>query len=283
MKTVLETLKSGSGYLEKHGVEKGRLNMQWLLAEVLDCDRMEVYLQFDRPLEESELVKLRELVRRRSGGEPLQYILGWIEFHGLRFVCDKRALVPRPETEELVALILQHPEWVPDGGLLADVGCGSGVIALCLASVWRDRGIRVHAFDISTEALELAGENRRSLDLDEPVELRRNDLLGGVDDEYALIAANLPYIQADEMAGLEREVRHDPPLALNGGADGLDLVRKLVDQAPSRLSEGGRLILEIGYDQGAAVQRLIENNAGFSGCILQSDLSGHPRFIIAEC
>ena len=213
MKTVLEVLDSTAKFFAGKGVESPRLNIEWLLAHVLGKKRMELYLEFDRPLSDRELDPLRDLVKRRAQGVPLQHLLGTVEFHGRTFLSDSRALIPRPETEHLVELVLKLP--LPDEARCVDVGTGSGVIALTLAAE-RPR-VRVQAVDRSPNALKLARENAEKLTLTERVEFLQGDLLGPCEGPLDLVAANLPYVPSSDIAGLSREVQHDPMMALDGG------------------------------------------------------------------
>jgi len=242
---VLEVLQSSTEYFRKRGIESPRLNAEHLLAHVLKRKRIELYLEFERELTEDELAPLRELVRRRGQGEPLQHLLGTVEFAGQIFLCDKRALVPRPETEQLVELLKsQAPN--PQSQIL-DVGTGSGVIALSLAAHFPEAVVT--AMDISEEALALARENAERLGLTTRVEFLRSDLLLYVNHVYDLIVANLPYVANNDRDTLSREVAHDPEVALFGGERGDEIVRRLIDQAPARLAPGGLLALEVGIGQ----------------------------------
>jgi release factor glutamine methyltransferase len=273
MKTVLEVIQSTTAYFARNGVESPRLNIEHLLAHVLGNKRMDLYLEFDRSLSDADLKPLRELVRRRAQGEPLQHLLGTADFNGRVFVCDKRALVPRPETEQLVALTLA--DGVAERVL--DVGTGSGVIALTLAAEWP--AADVLAVDVSSEALALAGENADRLGLGVRVRFLQSDLLAGVTGEFDLLIANLPYIDSAVVQTLTREVLSDPVSALDGGDGGLDLLRRLIPQATRHLR--GRLALEIGHDQGEAMQALLAAH-NYRDIRVRSDYQERHRFVFAK-
>ena len=272
--TVLEVLNAATLYLKKQEVESPRLNAEHLLAHALGRKRrMDLYLEFDRPLGEAERAPLRELVRKRAEGVPLQHLLGTVEFLGNEFLCDARGLIPRPETEELVELVLGM---APEAMAFLDVGTGSGVIALSIAL--KRPGAEVAACDVSKDALALASENRARLGLEGRVRFFESDLLEGVEGEFDVVVANLPYIPGGEIAGLSREVRHDPLAALDGGADGLRLVERLVETLPGRLRAGGLVALEIGYDQAERVEAMLRAR-GFSGVAAHKDHQGVGRFV----
>lgn len=243
--TLLDVLQSTTGYLSQRGIESPRLNAEHLLAHVLKRKRIELYLEFERTLTEEELAPLREIVRRRGQGEPLQHLLGTVEFAGRIFLCDNRALVPRPETEQLVGLLKTR---IPQpASRILDVGTGSGVIALSLAANFPEA--KITATDISEEALALARENSARLELQDKVAFVKGDLLAEITGAFDLIAANLPYVPAVDRPILSREVLHDPEIAVFGGERGDELVRKLIDAAPGHLSLGGLLALEVGIGQ----------------------------------
>ena len=274
VKTVLEVLESTAKYFADRGVESPRLNIDLLLAHVLGIKRrMDLYMVFDRPLNGQELDALREFVKRRSAGEPLQHLLGTVEFHGREFLCDRRALVPRPETERLVELLLKLP--LPEDARCVDVGTGSGIIALTLAA--ERPAFRVQAVDRSGNALRLAQDNAKRLNLTERVELLQSDLLAACAGPYDLVAANLPYIPAGDIAGLSREVQHDPMIALDGGADGLELVARCVAQAHERLAPGGRIALEMMARHDPDVV-LLDIGAGFADVESVRDYQEAERF-----
>ena len=276
MMTVLEVLNAATSYLQKQGVESPRLNAEHLLAHALGmAKRMDLYLAFDRPLGEKERAPLRELVKRRSEGVPLQHLLGTVEFLGYEFLCDSRGLIPRPETEELVELVLKS---APDAKSFLDVGTGSGVIALTLAL--KKPEAHVVACDLSSQALALAGENRARHGLESRVELISSDLLSSVQGTFDAIVANLPYIPAAEIPGLAREVLHDPVSALDGGNDGLRLIERLLDQLPTHLTPSGLIALEIGHDQSEKVTSLLKKRA-FHEVLAHADHQGRKRFVTA--
>ncbi|GAA5131298.1 peptide chain release factor N(5)-glutamine methyltransferase [Luteolibacter yonseiensis] len=276
MSTVLETIDGGTRYLEKRGIEDARRNMQMLVAHQLDCTRMQLYTQFDRPIDESDLAPLRVNLKKRGEGIPLQHLLGKVWFHKLEFKTDARALIPRPETEELAEFILQWDLSV-DSQVL-DMGCGSGVLGLTLAS--ERPGWQVTLADISPDALALARENAAAQEIPN-ARFLQSDLFSAVDSSFDGIVANLPYVPDSERATISREVRHDPELALFSGHDGLDLIRRFIPDAFHRLNPGGWLALEIGHDQASQVAGILDA-CGFTDIEVKTDLSGIARFPFAR-
>ena len=276
MKSVLETINGGAAYLDKRGVEDARRNMEHLLAQRLSCSRMQLYTQFDRPLDEVELAPLREVLKKRGEGVPLQHLLGEIHFLGRDFICDGRGLIPRPETEELVEIILGQLPLAPME--ILDVGCGSGVLGLSLAGERPES--QVTLVDISPEALELTKENAVKLGITN-VRILPSDLLGGVEGKFDLIAANLPYVPSGEAATMARELAHDPALALFSGPEGMDLLERFIPAAFGSLKPGGRLALEIGHDQASQVLLCLEKS-GFTEIKIRKDFCGISRFPFAK-
>ena len=275
--TVLELLQRTAGFFQKNGVESPRLNAEHLLAHILKRKRIELYLEFERELTETELAPLRELVRRRGQGEPLQHLLGTVEFAGQTFLCDKRALVPRPETEQLVELLQSKIE--NRESKILDVGTGSGVIALSLAAKFPEA--KVTATDVSDDALELARENASRLGLTSRVEFLSGDLLLYVNHVYDLIVANLPYVALTDRATLSREVLRDPEVALFGGERGDEIVRKLIDEARSHLKPGGLLALELGVGQAEDLAAaMAEKN--YHDIKTEADYAGVIRFLFGR-
>jgi release factor glutamine methyltransferase len=276
--TVLEVLQSTTAYFKKRDIESPRLNAEHLLAHTLQRRRIELYLEFERPLAETELAPLRELVRRRGQGEPLQHLLGTAEFAGRVFLCDKRALVPRPETEELVERIIQstinhHPSTI------LDVGTGSGVIALTLAAQFPEA--EVDAVDISDDALALARENAARLDLQRRVRFAQGNLLTEVKGAFDLIVANLPYVATSDRPALSREVLHDPAVAVFAGERGDELVRELISAARDRLRPDGMLALEIGIGQADNLASLLAEK-NYHDIALIRDYCGVTRFLFGR-
>jgi release factor glutamine methyltransferase len=275
--TVLEILQSSTDYFKRHKIENPRLNAEHLLAHVLGRTRMELYLEFERALGETELRPLRELVRRRGQGEPLQHLLGTVEFCGLVFAVDKRAMIPRPETEQLVELLQSKIK--NRKSRIVDVGTGSGVIALSLAAKFPQA--QVWAVDVSEEALALARENAAHLNLSDRVELLKSNLFQNLHERFDLIVANLPYISMQDRPSLAPEVLHDPEIALFGGERGDELIHKLIEQAPSRLRPSGLLALEVGLSQAEAISGLLTKK-NYHDIESKNDYLGVKRFLFAR-
>jgi release factor glutamine methyltransferase len=280
MLTVLEIIRKTTEYFAARSVESPRLNAELLVGHALGKKRMQLYLEFERPLAETELEKIRPLVRRRAQHEPLQYILGETEFAGVKLRVDRRALIPRPETELLVELVTAR--WGADrSGRLLDLGTGSGAIALALAS--SRPGLQITATDASDAALELARENAVNLGLTEKVTFARADWYEGLDGPaFDVVVSNPPYLTADETAATAPEVRDFEPAGALTAADGgvADLAR-IIAGAPARLAPGGFLALETGPGQH---ERLISlaRQAGFSRVESRRDLTGRDRFVLAD-
>ena len=282
MKTIQEILTSGTAYLENRGIEGARHSMQSLMVHVLGCNRTWLYLHYEDPLSEEKLVPLRELLKRRGKGEPLQHLLGCTEFFRREFRTDSRALIPRPETEELVEFALQMAPR-RNGMRVLDMGCGSGIIGITLALELAKQQPEVVMADISDAALALTLENATALGA--RVKTYRSDLFAAWDspaegavqppDEFDLVLANLPYIPTGE--ALSTEVLYDPSLALFGGDDGLDIVKRFVREAMPHLSSRALVMLEVGHDQGEATRAIMEE-LGYQNTRVLTDMSGKARF-----
>jgi release factor glutamine methyltransferase len=279
--TLLELLRWTTGYLGEKAVPEPRLTAELLLAGTLGFKRLELYLQFERPLREEELAEFKARLRRRVRREPLQYIEGRAAFRELELEVDRRVLIPRPETEVLVGEVL---DWAGSREALhvLDVGTGSGAIALSLAV--EGRFGRIVATDVSADALEVARSNHRRAAPGTLVEFREGSVYAPVAGErFDVIVSNPPYIGLTEAESLEPEVRQwEPREALFSGRDGLDTVAALVAGAPAHLRPGGLLALEIGAGQAERVTALVRGVAGFGEPRLRRDLAGRERFVIAE-
>jgi release factor glutamine methyltransferase len=271
--TTLKILTWTKEYLAAKGVENARLEAEWLLCEALALNRMGLYLNFDKPLQESELVALRSMVARRAKREPLQHILGSQEFMGLEFGTTAAALIPRHDTEVLVAEALQA---APAACKVLDIGSGSGCVAIAIAKELS--AATVVSVDISAEALELARSNAERNGVQ--VDFRLGSLFEPVQGErFDLIVSNPPYIPVGDIEALQAEVRDfEPRIALDGGEDGLDFYRQIIPQAPDHLNPGGWLLLEIGVGQAKEVMELFTKN-GFSAIFSAKDPAGIDRVV----
>jgi release factor glutamine methyltransferase len=261
------------------GISNARLDAEHLLAFAIGCSRMTLYVEHDRPVDDAQRARFRELVKRRLAREPVAYIEGKRGFHALdlELAVDRRVLVPRPETEHLVDWVLE--DLTDATGAVIDIGTGSGAIALAIKH--RRPDLHVTAVDVSSDALDVARANAERLALD--VDFARSDLLADVVPPaggWRAIAANLPYIATAELATLEPEVSvHEPRLALDGGVDGLDPIRRTIEQVivPGVLAEGGALYLEVGYDQAARVADLLRSRGLIAD--VRADHSRVPRVV----
>ncbi len=281
--TILKILRWTTHFFEQKKVtDSARLDAELLLAHVLGFDRVKLYTHFDRPMSSEELVDYRALVKRRAQGEPVAYLLGTKGFWDLDLKVDRRALIPRPETEVLVEEVLALVDADTDATLV-DVGTGTGAIALALAEE-RPR-LRVAATDTSPDALALAAENAEALGLAERVHLFGGDLMSGVDADFFpcdFVVSNPPYIAEDERDEVMRDVKdYEPTGALFAGADGLDVIRRLIPAAYDALAPGGYVLCEMGYRQGAAVCELLDE-AGFAAARIRKDYAGRDRIAIAR-
>lgn len=279
MLTVLEVIKKTTEFFAAKGVESPRLNAEQLVGHALGLQRMQLYLQFERELTDPELEAIRPLVRRRGLREPMQYIIGETDFFDLKLKVDRRALIPRPETELLLELVTARQIRPPD--TLLDLGTGSGAIALGLARHFP--GAAVTAVDLSEEALALARENAAAAGLAGRVTFVRSNWFADLPPalRFDLIVANPPYLSAEETAQAQPEVNvHEPASALTAGEGGLADLRAILAGAPRFLAAGGWLALETGIAQHAELARLA-TEAGFTRTESLPDLTGRDRFLLA--
>jgi release factor glutamine methyltransferase len=273
--TPLKLLAWSQEWFAKKGVDSPRLTGELLLSHALRCDRVRLYLDFDKPLGETELGTFRELVRRRADGEPTAYILGRREFWGRPFLVTPDVLVPRPETELLVEAALAA---LPEGGRALDLCTGSGAIGITLAL--ERPGARVVATELSPAALDVARRNAAALGA--TLELVEGDLFAPLPagERFDVVVSNPPYVPSGELPGLSREVRREPPMALDGGPDGLALLRRIVAEARRWLSPGGALILEM-HESHAEPLPALCREAGFATAEARRDLAGLWRLVVA--
>jgi release factor glutamine methyltransferase len=274
--TPLRLLAWTQGFFAKGGVDAPRLTAEILLAHALSCDRVRLYLDFDKPLGAPELAAYRELVRRRAAGEPTAWLTGRRAFLDHDFRVTPDALVPRPETELVAEAAIAA---LPEGGALLDLCTGSGCIAVSAALA--RPGARVVATELSPAALAVAREN--AVALGAKVELLEGDLDAPVPEgeRFDVVVSNPPYVPSGEIPMLSREVRGEPRLALDGGKDGLDVIRRIVALAPTRLRPGGTLLVEM-HESHAGPLPALCRAAGFASAEVARDLAGLPRWVVAR-
>ncbi|MGQ9780477.1 MAG: peptide chain release factor N(5)-glutamine methyltransferase [Bacillota bacterium] len=282
-----EALAKAASYLARAGHEAGRLEAELLLGKVLGLDRTRLYIDYDRPLDEDEVARFRQLLLARARDKiPVAYLTGEKSFYGLSLAVPRGVFIPRPETEELVeavaARIRKKEAFFGSPFALLDLCTGSGAVAVALARMFP--AAFVLAVDISPAALQAARTNAARHGVGERVTVIEGDLFAAVEDGrlFAAVVANPPYIPGHALAGLPREVKeYEPREALDGGPDGLSVIRRIVHEAPCYLFPGGILALEHGHDQGEAVAALAAE-AGLVEIETQKDLSGRPRILLAE-
>lgn len=276
--TIGALVKWATDDFRARGIESPRLDAELIVGHALGITRMQIIMDATRPLDEAELAKLRALVKRRRNHEPIAYLRGEREFYGHSFRVDKRVLVPRPETELLVDVALARTSHLSLSMRALDLCTGSGCVAIVLA---RKRPTsKVTAVDLSGDALAVARENAARLGAYN-LAFRQGDLFEGVPEgaRFDVVTANPPYIPAGDLPGLMPDVRDfEPKLALDGGPDGLDLVRRIVEGAPARLAPGGVLAMEIGMGQAEDVVALLERR-GFVDVRADRDLAQIPRVV----
>jgi len=273
-------------YLGKHEAENPRLDAEVLLAEARGCRRIDLYAAYGEPADEQVRVAFRELVRRRAAGTPVAYLVGKREFYALDFEVTPDVLIPRPETELVVVALLDHVKQRAAGDSridIADVGTGSGVLAVCAAKYVPTA--RVTAIDISPAALAVARRNAERHGVSERIEFLESDLFSAVpaDSQFDYIVSNPPYVSTLEMAELAKDVRdHEPEIALYAGDRGTDVVAQLIEQAQGRLKPGSVLLIEISPMIAAAVEQLVRNQPTLELLPTIRDLAGHPRVLQAK-
>ena len=279
--SISEALRLASQELDQAGVAEARREAGSLLSHVIAKDRTFLISHAEDALSEEELKSFSSAVTRRALGEPAQYITGTQDFYGRAFRVTSDVLIPRPETELLVEAALKA---MNADSVICDVGTGSGCIAITLLCERRDA--RAVALDISEAALDVARQNARGHSVQDRIEFLISDCFSGLDESasrlFDLIVSNPPYVSASALPGLQREVRnHEPVIALTPGADGLSVIRRLLDESPTFLRENGHLLMEIGFDQGETVQQLVDKDVWTLKDIL-TDLQCIPRIVVVQ-
>lgn len=273
--TVQRTMNWCVEYLERHGDEHPTRSAEWLMSAATGLSRVEIYAYYDRPLSVEERDTLRESLRRRGAGEPLQYVTGEVGFRHIILRTAKGVLIPRPETELLVELVLERIKGKPAARVL-EVGCGTGCVALSIA---KEGGAHVVATDISPEAIACASRNVEALELSELVDVVETDCVDGVEGPFDVLVSNPPYIPTAVMGELDEEVvGYEPHLALDGGADGLDFFDRLIEVAPSLLASGGFFAFEL-HETCLEEAARRATRAGFADVSIENDLAGRQRFL----
>jgi len=280
---IKEVLVNTEEYFQKNGIESARLDAEVLLAELLDMERIKLYVNFDYPLNDEEISQYREMIKKRAQHIPVAYIIGHKEFMSLDFYVNKNVLLPRPETEILVEYLIDcFQEKEMDTVNIVEVGTGSGAIMVSLGN-YLDNA-RILGVEIEEGALEVTRKNIERFSLDDRLKVTKGDLLKPLIKREIknvdLVVSNPPYISEEEMDKLPPEVKKEPAKALYGGRAGLDIYKDLIPQSRQVLKDNGMLALEIGYQQAEAVKNiLVENN--FKDIDVRKDYADKDRFIIA--
>ncbi len=281
--TIKKLLGWTDGYFKDHGIDSPRLTAEILLSKTLNMRRLDLYLQHDRPLEKQELAAFKALIKRRVAREPVAYITGEKGFYNDRFAVAKGVLIPRPDTEVLVetaAAFLKGPDWAEKQARVIELGVGSGAIVVSLAS--ECPGHKYWGMDLSATAIDTAASNANS-HCETPICFFRGNWMDAVcnDAGFDLILSNPPYIPTADIQTLAPEIKdHEPWLALDGGPDGLNAIRKILAQAGGRLNPGGMVILEMGYDQKQGLEKISQGLSWVTHLEFVKDLADHHRLAV---
>lgn len=278
--TVRKILDWTKGYFRKAGVGNSRLTAEKLLAHSLDVDRLKLYLYPDRPVSKKERATFKELILKRKRGVPTQYLIGEVSFMGCDLKVDERSLIPRPETEEMVDRVITKNREKEDLHIL-DLGTGSGAIAIALAKFLNSS--RVVASDITKEALDLAKENAKRNMVHDRIEFLLSDWFSKVKGNFDLIVTNPPYVNHKDLNKLPQEVKNNEPIrAVDGGAKGLEEIRKILEKADDYLKEEGELWMEIGRKQAKEISQIIEGTQLGNHFKFVRDLGGKYRILTTD-
>jgi len=282
MPTVLELINLSTGYLQNKGIDSPKLNAELLLAKVLNCKRLDLYLAFDRPLIESELTDYRNFIKRRSKNEPLQYIVGSVEFYGLEFFVNSSVLIPRQETEILVESIISTNKNIENLKIL-DVGTGSGIIAVCLAKYLNQA--HVVAIDSSSDALRVAKENAIINAVEQKINFIQHDINSdgvALGNDFDIIVSNPPYISKDEYPKLQPELRiYEPRIALTDDSDGFSYFYKITKKANKLLKNKGKIYFEVSRGQYSQVENILKSE-NFSNTGVYKDYLNIERVVYGD-
>lgn len=278
-KSVFEVLKSATERLDEKNFDSPRLDAEILLAHVMNCRRLDLYVDADKILPLEMILRFNELINRRLEGIPVSYLTGTREFMGLKFSVNENVLIPRPETEILTEFVGEFLRSI-GGGFFADLGTGSG--AICVSILKFVKNSRACAVDVSQKALDVAKFNAQKFHVDDRAEFFCGDLFAPLEGKiFDAIVSNPPYIPTNDLKSLQTEVQTEPKLALDGGADGLNFYRRIISDAPKFLRDGGLLAVEIGINQSSAVKNLFEQK-NFADVGSLNDLAGIERVIFGR-
>ena len=284
---LIEILQMCTDYLSKKGVENARLNAELLIGHVLHLNRVQLYLNFEKPVTAEELEQVRNLLKRRANHEPIQYILEETEFYSLKLKLNRHTLIPRPETEILIDAVLdqcKNFDPTPETIQILDIGTGSGNIAIALAK--NLASAQITAIDIQDEALAIARQNAEYHQVQDRINFIHQDIFDlklSFLEKFDVIVSNPPYISSEEFDGLQVEVKnYEPYIALDGGHDGLAFYHRLTDLAPSLLAQEGFIALEIGANQAEKIKNIFANSTIFRYLEIINDLNKLPRVLLAK-
>ncbi|AGB42351.1 protein-(glutamine-N5) methyltransferase, release factor-specific [Halobacteroides halobius DSM 5150] len=279
--TVKEILDKAVGFFKEHQLTNPRLDAEVLLADILEMQRIKLYVNFNRPLTKEEIDRYRELIVARSQGQPVAYLLGEQEFMSLDFEVNSNVLIPRPETEHLVETILEKIDQNDEEKIrVADIGTGSGAIIISLIKL-ADKKVQGVGIDISNTALELAYKNALHHEVAGKIEFKEGNLVQPLDEPVDMIVSNPPYIPTNDLEDLQEEVKQEPSLALDGGADGLKFYRQIIKQAAKKLTEAGLIAFEVGIKQAEDVADLLKQT-GFKEIEIIEDYAEIKRVVLGR-
>lgn len=261
MLTVLQAINKSTNYLEKKGIDSPRMNAELLLADILRCKRLELYLMYDRPLTEKELVEYREYLKRRSTFEPVQYIVGTVEFYGLEIKVSPDVLIPRPETEILVETLINSVN-KEDELRIMDIGSGSGNISIAVAVNLPNA--YVTGIEISKSAIEVAKENQKKYDLNKRISFLNYDIFSANRDElsdFDIIVSNPPYVSKEDYGKVQKEIlNYEPNIAVTDFHDGFNFYRKIISLTSQMLKPNGKIFFEIAQGQSKKINKIMKEN-----------------------